>query len=257
MRSKGSVQIRRGTRIVGARVIDLAAGGICVRTDIPIELAGVIGERVSIHLRLDAVPPRHFALLGHVLRASASTNLIALAFDAVPADFEDWIQDELLPLSHDVLPHMILVDSPGARRHMIANAFRTAGCHVTEASMPLDAIAHLGQSRFEPGLIAIADSVPEAVAEQLRAFLLEEHPGAHMVAIGSSAVHRPLPRAGSIDERSRRSADPCWSRDVAHGSRRRSTMSRPCRPGASSLAHELTPRTGPPWSSSQCSERRR
>jgi PilZ domain len=228
VRSKGSVQIRRGARIIGARVVDLAVGGICVRTDIAIGLVGVIGEPVRIHLRLDAVPPREFALLGHVLRASAATNLVALRFDALPADFEDWIQDELLAaVEHDALPRMILVDSPGARRRMIANAFRNAGCHVTEASMPLDAIAQLGLSRFEPDLIAIADSVPEAVAEELRAFLLEEHPEAHMVAIGSSSTRRAPAESwlrssnGSGDLQTR-----VGRVMVAHGSRRRSAIVR-------------------------------
>jgi hypothetical protein len=75
-----------------------------------------------------------------------------------------------------MLPRMILVDTVDGRRNKIASAFRNAGCHVTEASTPLEAIAHLGGSRFELGLIAIADTVPETVAEQLREFLLDEHP---------------------------------------------------------------------------------
>jgi hypothetical protein len=153
---------------------------------------------------------------------------MAIGFDAVPDDFEDCIQDELLAaVEHDILPRMILVDTVDGRRNKIAGAFRSAGCHVTEASTPLEAIAHLGGSRFELGLIAIADTVPETVAEQLREFLLDEHPGAHMVSIGRSAAHRD-PAASwlcSTDVREDLLQTRVGRVMTAHGSRRRSTMS--------------------------------
>jgi PleD family two-component response regulator len=108
---------------------------------------------------------------------------MAIGFDAVPGDFEDCVQDELLAaVEHDALPDMILVDTVGGRRSKIANAFRNAGCHVTEASTPLEALAYVRGSRSELGLIAIADTVPETVAEQLRESLLDEQPGAHVAA---------------------------------------------------------------------------
>ena len=60
-------------------------------------------------------------------------------------------------------------DTVDGRRNKIATAFRNAGCHVTEVSTPLGAIAFLGGSRFELGLIAIADTVPETVTRTLEA----------------------------------------------------------------------------------------
>lgn len=191
VRSKGSLRIHCGNQVIQGRMVDMAVGGICVRTALPICRPGLIGERVGVDLRLDACASRHFALLGRVLRVSSSTARMAIGFDAVPDGFEDCIREELLAaVKHDMLPHMILVDTVAGRRDKFANAFRSAGCHVIEVSSPLEAIAHLGGSRFELGLIAIADTIPEAVAEQLREFLLDEHPGAHMVAIGRSAAHR-------------------------------------------------------------------
>ena len=183
VRSKGSLRIHCGHRVIPGRMVDLAVGGISVRTELPIGLRGLIGELVRVDLRLDADASKHFALLGRVLRVSIPTRGMAIGFDAVPDDFEDCVQDELLAaVEHDTLPRMILVDTVDGRRNKIASAFRNAGCHVTEASTPLEAIARLGGSRFELGLIAIADTVPETVAEQLRESLLDKQPGAHVAA---------------------------------------------------------------------------
>jgi hypothetical protein len=224
VRSKGSIRIHCGNRVIPGRLVDLAVGGVRVRTELPI---GLIGELVRVDLRLDAGASKHFALLGRVLRVSIPTRSMAIGFEAVPDDFEDCVQDELLAaVEHDVLPHMILVDTADGRRNKIASAFRNAGCHVTEASTPLEAIAYLGGSRFELGLIAIADTVPEAVAEQLREFLLDEHPGAHMVSIGRSAAHRDPAGSWLCSTNGRGDLQTRVGRVMtAHGSRRRSTMS--------------------------------
>jgi hypothetical protein len=195
-----------------------------VRTELPI---GLIGERVHVDLKLDADASRHFALLGHVLRVSVPTRHMAIGFDTIPDDFEDCVQDELLAaVEHDVLPRMVLMDTVDGRRNRIASAFRNAGCHVTEASTPLEAIAQLGGSRFELGLIAIADTVPETVAEQLREFLLDEHPGTHMVAIGRSSAQRDPAGSWLCSTNVRGDLQTRVDRVMtAHGSRRQSTMS--------------------------------
>ena len=224
VRSKGSIRIHCSNHVIRGRLVDMTVGGICVRTELP---TGLIGESVRVDLTLDAASKR-FALLGRVLRVSVPTRRVALGFDAAPEGFEDCVQDELLAaVKHDTLPRMILVDTAEARRSEIATAFRNAGCHVTEASTPLEAIAYLGRSRFEPGLIAIADSVPETVAEQLREFLLDEHPAAHMVSIGASAAHRAPAASWLCSTNVRGYLQPRVDRVMtAHGSRRQSTMSR-------------------------------
>ena len=224
VRSKGSIRIHCGHRVILGRVVDLAVGGVCVRAEFPI---GLIGELVRVDLRLDAGASKHFALLGRVLRVSIPTRRMAIGFDTVPDGFEDCVHDELLAaVEHDMLPRMILVDTADGRRNRIASAFRNAGCHVTEASTPLEAIAHLGGSRFELGLIAIADTVPETVAEQLRAFLLDEHPGVHMVSIGRSSAHRDPAGSWLCSADGRGDLQTRVGRVMtAHGSRRQSTMS--------------------------------
>jgi hypothetical protein len=227
VRSKGSIRIHCGNRVIPGRMVDLAVGGVCVRMELPIGLIALIGELVRVDLKLDAGASKNFALLGRVLRVSIPTRRMVIGFDAVPDDFEDCVQDELLAaVEHDMLPRMILVDTVDGRRNKIASAFRNAGCHVTEASTPLEAIAHLGGSRFELGIIAIADTVPETVAEQLREFLLDEHPGAHMVSIGRSSAGRDPAGSWLCSTNGRGDLQTRVGRVMtAHGSRRKSTMS--------------------------------
>jgi len=226
VRSKASACIHFGALAIQGRVVDLARDSVCVRADLPFERGGLVGALVHVDLRFDACPAR-FALSGRVLRVDSPAGSIAIEFDFVPEGFSGFVQDELLAaVAHDSLPRMILVDSSGGRRSSIASAFRSAGCEVAEASTPLEAISYLGGSRFELNLIAVVDTVPEAVAEELRAFLLDAHPGAHMVSIGRSAAHR-APAASWLCSTS--GLDDLQVRVervmTAHGSRRRSTLS--------------------------------
>jgi len=107
---------------------------------------------------------------------------------AVPAGFAHAI-DEIVTASHchrRVLS-IVLVDATSARRDDMAEAFRAAGCAVIAVSTPLEAIVRLGESHFEPDLIAIADSLPATISEELRRFVDAEHPRAKLVTIGDGA----------------------------------------------------------------------
>ena len=193
VRSKGSVRLHAAGRVIVGRLVDLAVGGVCiaVRAEIPIGLLQLVGEVVRLELRLDAGGSRQFALIGRVLRVSLPARRVAIAFGAVDAALSRCIQDELCAaVEHDRLPHILLVDTIGRQRDQIASAFRRAGCQVAEASTPLEAISYLDRARFEPWLIAIADTVPEAIAEHLRAFVLDEHPGSPLIAIGGASARR-------------------------------------------------------------------
>ena len=52
-----------------------------------------------------------------------------------------------------------------------------------EVSTTLEALVRLGKSRYAPELIVLGDAMPEHLAEELRDFLMDEHPGARVVAI--------------------------------------------------------------------------
>jgi CheY-like chemotaxis protein len=228
VRSKGSVRFCHGGQPIRGRILDLAIDGVSVRTELQVGLGLYVGELVRVEVSLDA-RSKLFSLEGHVLRSLAATNVVVLGFDGVPSDFEECVRDELVAAGkHDALPHMILVDTATRRRRTFADAFRTAGCHVTEVSTPLEAIAWLGRLQFEPGVIALADSVPESTAEDLRAFLGREHPEAHMIAITSSNRNRNLRGSWLSSADTRDDLDLRVGRVItAHGVRRRSTKSLP------------------------------
>lgn len=191
VRSKGSIQIRRGAHAIRGRVVDLAVGGVCLEADGALDVRDLVGQRVAVGLQLDASSTGMFALRGLVLRASAATRQVAIKLDDVTSDFEACVRDEVVAgRVHDAAPHVIIVDAPSETRDAIASAFRAGGCEVTEVSTPWEAIAELDRRRFEPGVIAIADTEPETIAIDLRDFMRREHPEAHMVAIGTSAQHR-------------------------------------------------------------------
>jgi hypothetical protein len=94
--SHGSIWIRHGAHLIRARIVDLSAGGMCVRAELPLGFGALVDELVRVEVELDARPANHFTLLGRVLRASAATRMIVLAFERLPDGFEDRVQDELL-----------------------------------------------------------------------------------------------------------------------------------------------------------------
>jgi hypothetical protein len=57
------------------------------------------------------------------------------------------------------------------------------GCSLIEAATSLEAIVRLGESSFEPDVIAVADSIPMATADQMREFVGRNHPHVKLVSI--------------------------------------------------------------------------
>jgi hypothetical protein len=198
VRSKGSVRIGDGLRRSHHRVLDLSVGGIRI-TGAP---DWNQGERVSLDINFDALPTAHYAATGCVRRSTADG--LAIELDAVSAQLEAYIVEEFVAAAaRDGEPTVILVDAKSPARTAIASAFRGHGMIVTEVATPLEAIRRIIEERFDPSVIAIADTVPESVAEQLREFLSGEYPDAYMIAIGASTA-------------SRNSADSWIDRDAAH-----------------------------------------
>ncbi|HSD88875.1 MAG TPA: PilZ domain-containing protein [Kofleriaceae bacterium] len=191
VRSKGWIRVYRGPHTINGRVIDLGTGGVSMLADGATGLETLAGSPVEVDLRLDESATMLFSLHGRVVRASSATGIVAIELLDVGVLFEKCIARELCAASdYDASPHVILVDAACAQRDSIANAFRAGGCKVTEVSTPWEAIAHIDRNQFEPSVIAIADTQPEQVAEELREFLRVEHPQAHMVAIGRSSLDR-------------------------------------------------------------------
>jgi len=184
---RGSVVIHRGSSALG-QVLDLSAGGV------RLQLAGRAapyrsGDFVALEMRLDGRAGGWWELSGHIGRMDAD-GIAVVAFDDVPTDFEDAIQTELLAALEDEATgeHVLLVDPDESRRGEIANRLRARGRRVTEAATPLEMIAQLGEARAHPRVVAIADTVPESVADELRAYVSGEHGELRVVRMRTSTA---------------------------------------------------------------------
>ena len=71
---------------------------------------------------------------------------------------------------------VLLVDPLPRRRATAAAAFRATGRRVRAVATPLCAIHQLGASHDRTTMIAIADTVPAEIADDLRAYVRDEHP---------------------------------------------------------------------------------
>ncbi|HTJ44626.1 MAG TPA: PilZ domain-containing protein [Kofleriaceae bacterium] len=167
------------------RVVDVSAGG--ARIELAREAPRfAVGDRISLELHLDRRDATWLHFSGLVTRAR--DHEIAIAFEAVPVDFADRVQDELLDAIEALAASQILlVDGDPARRELLATELRNAGCHVEETATPLEALDALGASGGVRRLIAIADSVPAAVADELRAYVADAHPNVRIVLLGGGS----------------------------------------------------------------------
>lgn len=182
---KGAVIVRADTYIIRGRVENLSGHGLLARTRITAP-ERLLGAKAVVALRLDGGGASWLELSGKVLRIGSGS--LAIGLEIVPAGFTAII-DEAVSRSHghDRAVAVVLVDPVLARRRAMADGFRAAGCVVVEASTPLEAIVRLGGAHFEPDLIAVAESIPASISDELRGFVDAEHPQAMLVSIGDTA----------------------------------------------------------------------
>lgn len=127
--------------VAHGRIVDLSASGVRLQLDPDRARDGDDAPpEVDLDLRFDAIDADWQRFRGRVVREAPDGN-VAIAFEQVPRDFEDRIQDQIL----DRL----------------------------EATMPLEPSAYLGEAHTHVGWIAIADSFPEPIASDLRSFLTD------------------------------------------------------------------------------------
>jgi CheY-like chemotaxis protein len=183
---KGTVSIRATDYDVRGRIANVSRGGLCAITLVtPPER--VIGCSVELEIRFDTQQSAWIRMSGHILRLGATR--IAIGFDRVPDGFDRLIEDTLnASHSRNRVLATVLVDSNTERRQRMAEAFRAAGCAVVDVSTPLEAIVRLGEFHFEPDIIAIADSLPATIADELRKFVDLEHPRAKLVTINDDVT---------------------------------------------------------------------
>lgn len=187
---KGTVTLHALGNVHRGRLVNIAAGGVYVATEITVP-ERLLGRVVDLELRFDGPLAAWQRLAGRVSRIDADG--LAIVFDAPTAPALLRMIDELTTASHASarLISVVLIDSDAARRAAIGEGFRVTGCQVIEAATPLEAIVRLGESHFEPDVIAVANP-QTGTANEMRAFIEREHPNSMLVTIG----HELLDPAG-------------------------------------------------------------
>lgn len=198
VRSTGTAVVH-GEFPAHARILDLAIGGVSLLVDDAAALPD-IGAPLRFDVRLDG-PGRWVHLIGSVVRIDAcgSGSTLVIELLAVPPDFEDLVQDELLSaLECAQVPRVLLVDGIRGRRGLVAAAFRAMGHGVIEVSSPLEAIAQIDQSRLHLWAVVIADTTLACHADELRKFIGETHPEVPLIDVGQR-VRRAGTTSLSVD----------------------------------------------------------
>lgn len=80
--------------------------------------------------------------------------------------------------------HVLLVDPVGERRREVATSLRAFGRRVTEAATPLEALYCLDEG-LPPHVMAIADTSPITIGEELRAYVIAEHGNVSVTRVAS------------------------------------------------------------------------
>jgi hypothetical protein len=177
---KGTAIVLAPEHAVRARLVNLSEGGF-LATTLVTPPARLLGRSVDIELRLDDPLSQWNRLQGTIMRIGNGS--IALALDATPALVR--LVDGMTAASRarERVISIILIDEDDTRRQLLAEGFRTVGCSLIEAATSLEAIVRLGESSFEPDVIAVADSIPAATANEMREFVGRNHPRVKLVSI--------------------------------------------------------------------------
>ena len=184
IRPKGTVTLTVGTVVLQGRVANLSRSGLYVATRVSAP-ERLLARDVDIQLRLDGQAAEWLPATGRVARIDVDG--LAITLETVSDVLGDLI-DEMCAQSHlhGRTVSVVLIDGNVERSASMVDGFRAAGCTVMHVSTPLEAIVRLGESSFEPDLVAIGDTVSGS-AEELRTFVQRSHPRAKLVAIGTDA----------------------------------------------------------------------
>jgi hypothetical protein len=177
---KGTAILLAGEHAVRARLVNLSQGGFLGSTLVT-SPRPLLGRSADIELRLDDRLSQWNRLEGKIVRIANGS--VAICFHTTPALVR--LVDEMTVASRarERVISVILIDEDAARRKLLAEGFRIVGCTLIEAATSLEAIVRLGESSFEPDVIAVADSIPAATANEMREFVGRHHPHVKLVSI--------------------------------------------------------------------------
>lgn len=177
---KGTAILLAGEHAVRARLVNLSEGGFFASTLVS-PPRRLLGRSVDVELRLDDRFSEWNHLEGKIVRLG--NERVAVCFDATRALVKLVDAMTVASRANDRVVTVILIDEDTARRKLLAEGFKTVGCSLIEAATSLEAIVRLGESSFEPDVIAVADSIPSAVAGEMREFVARAHPHVKLVSI--------------------------------------------------------------------------
>jgi len=177
---KGTAILLAGEHAVRARLVNLGDGGFLATTLVTAPMR-LLGRPVDIELRLDDPLSQWNRLEGRIVRIG--NDSVAISLNSTPALIR--LVDEMTDASRtrERVISVILIDEDTSRRTLLGDAFRTVGCSLIEAATSLEAIVRLGESSFEPDVIAVADSIPATTANEMREFVGRNHPHVKLVSI--------------------------------------------------------------------------
>lgn len=183
---KGTSLLRVDSYALHGRIANLSLGGMLVIIDVDAP-ERLLGRLADLEVRLDSGFAQWLQATGRIVRIAGGG--VAIAFDTLSGELRGMI-DELTTASRARIRvlSVVLIDADTQRRSAMTAGFRATGCGVIEAATPLEAIVRLGESSFEPDVIAIADSHPTAAADEMRSFVERNHPNAKLVTIGDALL---------------------------------------------------------------------
>jgi hypothetical protein len=186
MTAKGTVVLHTRERAQRGRLANLSSSGLLMQTNVG-PPANLLARTVQLEVRLDGQLAEWLHVEGRIVRLRPDG--LAVQFTTPSGLVLETIDDlgSASQANRRVLT-VVLIDSDADRRSAMAHGFRGAGCVVIEGGTPLEAIVRLGETSFEPDVIAIADSYPNADAVAMREFVARNHPHAKLITIGDELL---------------------------------------------------------------------
>jgi hypothetical protein len=182
---RGSATVRGRNREVPGYVIAVSETTLEIRCQPRSALLAMAGASVEVEMRLDGQTGESagwFVLHGQVARVRFDNQSLIIQIGALPrplaALIERMSRSELRPVE------AMIVDREVARRTRVADAFRAEGCQVIEVATPIEALHWLARGWRKTDVFAVADTIPDTIGIDLRAYLDTEAPDALVVALG-------------------------------------------------------------------------
>ncbi|MGN6110083.1 MAG: PilZ domain-containing protein [Kofleriaceae bacterium] len=179
---KGAVMLELDGRIVHGRISNLSATGLLVALE-DADCVRPLDPRLVLQVRLDNPVSSWIELEGHVVRIEECA--LAIELDHATPAYDALIGSEQVAAAQNRrTPCAVVVGSDEARRRPVVDRLRSVGYVIVEAATPLEAVVRVGEASYEPQVIAVAETMLQSNADELRSFMLREHPDAEILAFG-------------------------------------------------------------------------